>query len=300
MYFVDFVSKHRVSSNYRYFLSGDSNYLKNFVIEKLAAQSGRKPVRVSTAKELQLGRGLFDVPVLWVSDLKGDFKLLQDFTVKLSKNKMPKSYLNNGFIEVICSQMFPNQVSKFTVALLESYHMPRSYAEAITILNKYDPYSIYNTVRALSYLDTQLTHDELIDYCGKLTTPDVFNIVDFFIEGDYLEFLGSIRETGVNMSEVLWALLGTLMKLHQVYLGPRGYVSWYHTKMLNAATRLAPAGLHTIISYVKALSDSYYQSKASVVTGLLKLVYYLKGFQTDLVFLDELDRTDDLSNLSEI
>lgn len=278
---MDFVSSGLINPSYRYFLAGENDYLKSFVIDRLSKNSGRRAVRVSTVKEMQ-PEGLFGSPSLWVLGSKSNPKVFQDFTVKVSKSKMGKTYKEAGFIEVTCSHLFPNQVAQFAGVLLAEKGMPKTYAKTIARLNKNDPYSIYNTIEALSYLDHKLTNEELIHYCGNLTTPDVFKMIDNFTEGNYNEFLNNVRESSINIHEILWALQGTLMRLQQTLFDSAFMVSWYQKKMLEAATKLAPYGFSKIIPYVNSMCLSYGQSREVLLLRLQRLIFHLSGVQIAL------------------
>lgn len=281
MYFMDFVNSAELAPQCRYFLAGDNDYLKSYVIERLAKKTGREVAHVSSVKEM-VPTGLFGRDKLYVLGSKSNPKTFQDFMIKTSKSKMGKTYKEAGFLEVSCSSLFPNQVGQFASALMKERGMAPGPARTIAKLARYDPFTVFNTVQALSFLDKKLTNEELIDYCENLTTPDTYKIIDYFVEGDFITFLDYVRRSHINIHEILWSLLGAVTRLHKAHLEAAFAKTWYQNKMVNAASRIAPYGFERMIIYVNSLCAAYGESREVLIMKLQKLVFYLRGLTTQL------------------
>lgn len=281
MYFMDFVNSTTINPSCRYFLSGDNDYLKNYIVDRLAGETGRKITRISSVSEIA-PKGLFGAEKLYVLGPKSNPKNFQDFTVKISKSKMGKTYKDAGFTEVSCSNLFPNQVGQFASYLLKERGMAPGPARSIAKLAKYDPFTVYNAVQSLSYLDKKLTNEELIDYCRNLTTPDTYKIVEYFLEGDHVEFINEVRESRTNIHEILWSLYGALTKLQKSYIDAAFAKTWYQKKLLSQAERIAPCGFENVTLYVNSLCTSYGESREILIMKLQRLVLYVRGLASQL------------------
>ena len=280
MYFMDFVNGSTVAPSCRYFLGGDNDYLKSYVIDRLAAATGRQIARISSVSEM-VPVGLFGREKIYVLSSKSNPKTFQDYTVKLSKSKMGKTYRDAGFTEVSCSTLFPNQVGQFASALMKERGLAPGPARSIAKLAKYDPFTVFNAVQAISYLDKKLTNEELIDYCRNLTTPDTYKIVEYFLEGDYIEFF-SHAQSQTNIHEILWSLYGALTKLHKAWVDAAFANTWYQKKLVSQAQRIAPYGFERVIIYVNGLCTAYGESREILLLKLQKLAFFLRGLTTQL------------------
>jgi len=283
MYFMDFAKTESIDPRCRYFLSGDNEFLKNYAIDKIAKLTGRTIDRIESIKDMSpLGLFKGGVPIC-VLGSKSNPKNFRDFIIKLSKSKMGKTYKDNGFIEVTCSNLFDNQVNQFASLLLKAKKLPASYAKPIAELSKYDPYSVYNVINALSMLNKEdLNSLELIDYCRNLTTPDIYKIIDYFIEANYKEFLTQVSETRINIHEILWSLLGAIVRLQQSHINAANAVTWYQKKMAEASYKLAPFRFEKIISYVNDTCVSYGENRELLFLKIQRLIFYLRGLTPSL------------------
>lgn len=281
MYFMDFASSNLIAPSCRYFLSGDNQFLKNFAIDKMSKATGRPISRVASVSEMA-PKGLFGVDRLYVLGSKSNPKTFHDFMIKLSSAKMGKTYKDAGFIEVVCSSLFPNQVEQFASMLMKEQGIAPGQARTIAKIAKYDPFTVYNAIHALSYVEKKLTNEELINYCKNLTTPDTFKIIDYFIEGAYTDFIDFIRESRTNIHEILWSLLGAISRLHKAHKEAALANSWYLRRMTDAASKIAPYGFEKIIVYVNDMCTAYGESREVLLLKLQKLLFYLRGFINQL------------------
>jgi hypothetical protein len=277
MYFMDFVKTELISPPYRYFLSGENDFLKNYIIDIVARKTGRHITRVESAKEIVPNESLFDLKKLYILSGKSNPKSFYDYTMKLSKSKMGKTFSEAGFQEILCSNLFPNQIDKLTSIWLKKKGLPIYLAKDIARQNKFDPYSIHNTIEVLSFLDSDITIKELNAFCANISSVDMFKTIDYFIGGNYTEFMESVESSQFNIHEVLWALLRAIAKLQQAYASASGAVTWYQKKMVSAAGVLAPYGFERIIPYLNSLCISYGENREILVMRLLKLIFYLRG-----------------------
>jgi hypothetical protein len=122
-----------------------------------------------------------------------------------------------------------------------------------------------------------ITAESLPDYCKNLTAPDIYKIIDYFIEGNYEEFLAILSETKINIHEILWSLMGALARLQQAYFDSANAVTWYQKKMTEASYKIAPFGFERILSYVNDTCVSYGDSKEILFMKVQRLVFYLRG-----------------------
>lgn len=274
---MDFIKTELISPPYRYFLSGENDFLKNYVIDIISSKTGRIITRVESVKEIAANGSLFDLKKLYVLSGKSNPKSFSDYTVKLSRNKMGKTFTDAGFQEIQCSNLFPSQVDKLTTLWLKKKGLPAYPAKDIARQNKFDPYSIHNSIEILSFVDKDITQTELVAFCANLSSIDMFKTIDYFIEGNYAEFINQIQETRFNIHEILWSLLGAVTKLQQAYASAGTATTWYQKKMVSAAGVLAPYGFERIIPYINDMCIAYGENKDILVMRLFKLIFYLQG-----------------------
>jgi DNA polymerase III delta subunit len=283
MYFMDFAKSVTVEGSCRYFLAGENEFLKNYAIDKISTLTGRQVERVSSVSEIQpLGLFRGGVPICVLGG-KSNPKNFRDFMIKVSKSKMGKTYKDNGFVEVTCSNLFPSQVNQFASMLLKARGMPVSFAKTIAELSKYDPYSVYNAIHALSVLDKkEITQTDLYKFCKNLTAPDLYKVIDYFIEAKYEEFLIALSETRIDIHGVLWGLLGALSSLQRAYFDAPNAVSWYQKKMAEASYKIAPFGFEKILSYVNDTCVAYGENREVLLLKIQRLIFYLRGLSNRL------------------
>ena len=286
MFFMDFINNPIITAECRYFLSGDNGFLKEYVIEKVARAAERRITRLSSVKEMLPEAGLFDEHPLYILGSKSNPKHFQDFTIKLSSSHMGKTFEAAGFIEISCGNLFPNQVKQFAVLVAAEYGLKREWGSALASSMHGDPYSIVNSIRIVSYVKDDLrqskhlpfTVDYLTNYLGA---PETYQIVDMFIAGDYSNFLREVESLKLaNLREVLWSLLGALLRLQKAHLAPA--MTWYQKKLAAGADKIAPYGFASIISYVNTLCNSYDDSPSILFLQIQRLIFYLRGFPLTL------------------
>lgn len=277
MYFMDFLKDPNINPSCRYFLSGDNDFLKTLSIDKLSTQTGRSIIRVESVKDINIDAGLFDKPKLYVLGTKSNPKKFRDFTVKLSKSKMGKTYKQAGFTEVVCSNLFPNQAKQLGAEFASRYGLSASAGRSLAEMLKYDPYSIYNASKVLGWVAEDIDLADFPNYIEYLGLPDTYKIVDYFIEGDYLEFINHVKKSHTNIHEILWSLLGAVTRLQGFLLNAHKSSSWYQKKMVSAASKLAPAGIDGLIVEISRLAASYGESREVLLLKLQRLIFHIKN-----------------------
>jgi hypothetical protein len=260
----------------RLFLSGSNEFMKEFIVEKLAHLWGRVPERVLETKVLMAGESLFDtMPKFYVLAPKCEPKRLEDFMVKLATSRMNAKYKKTNFLEIICNDLFPNQVEQFCSRLFVNF--PIATIRKICYYNNYDIYSIYNTHKIYSYYP-----DGLQSYCGNLSSAELLKVADHFIDGNYPEFLRGVYDGEFKPGDLLWTLSGLVTKVWLSYSKGKNK-TWYEKKLYRAGARLDPAGFNIIISFLSGLASSYKYSRDQIVLNMCNLVSYLNGESISLI-----------------
>lgn len=277
MYFDKFVADPNIDKSCRYVLSGDDEFLKDFAIKQISQQAGKPTQLVTETSFKPAPKGLFDTNRIYILSSSTKCSSFCDGMIKLSNNRITKTYTNAGFIEVYCG-LFPNQIPAYIGSLLKKYKLPNSYKVEIHKFCGNDTYSIYNTIQGLSFLDKdQLSSITLEHYCNNLTILDGYKVLDYFAQGNYKEFLVSLSKGRIDFIEIINLLLNLILSAQKFYINGSQAFSLYDKKLKSVAERLAPYGLEKIIHYLGNLYGSYGDSRPVMYMKIQRLIYYLSG-----------------------
>ena len=282
MYFMDFIKAKERPSKRRYVLSGTNEFLMDIAIVILSV-AWECPVikRIKTKADLKFIKNALIFPskttyVVYESSID----ILSDYTIKITKNKMTKKYKDAGFEEVVCGDLFPNQVEELTHIFVkgklnEDVHM--DLIRFICHCNNYDVASIVNTIELLSYSGrrvTEISLGELVLFCGDITNIESNDATNLFIEGKYVEFIQVLNQSRKIAKDILWALLAIVMKAQTASMTGK---TWYEKRMAAFAGRMYHSGMHVIADYLNDLAKTHMLKTDQVFNRLCRLSLYLNG-----------------------
>jgi len=286
MYFMDIFDSLAPPTKPRIYLSGNNGFLKEFTIGIFYNIWNKRIVRVN--KEIDFSTestaSLFPMSKepMYILSNSIEPKHFKDYMIKLSDKKMPTKYKKAGFTEIICGDLFPNQVEKLCYLWLNK-RISMENVRFICYTNQYDIYSCWNTTTILSdLLDSgiSLSHDGINAICHNLSGNPVYKTLDYFIDGKYNLFMTNINNDTYKPLEMASGLLHTIQKINQNSLLPPK--TWYQNKLYSSYLRLQPYNINLIVKYCNELVEGFNISKNIFTLKISKLVSYLTGLSPTL------------------
>jgi hypothetical protein len=284
MYAYDFLIKGNLISD-KVFLSGDNECVKNLVIQKITSVWGvTGKVYATKNSELQ---GSFNQPIFGVVKVahilsgKAEPNKSMHYVIRVSSKAMTKKYKDMGFEEITCGNFFPNQVENFCKSLISELHINIApvYGKFLCVTCSYDLVSVINVVKVLSYLDqsyvASLSYADFSLLCGTLTISDETAIVNYFVEGNYSEFLSRLHDNPRIVTLVLKNLMYTLLKAQSISSSKKP--TWYQQKLLTCLGRMELCGVNRVILELQALCGDYLLQSPQIMLRLHKLIRMIKG-----------------------
>lgn len=284
MYATEFLQK-SWPNLFKVFLSGDNEFVRGLVIDKLRKDWGVKETVWATKPSDIKVYGNYTVfgpaSVVYILSGKAEPKGGLRYVIKLSSTKITKKYKDMGFHEIVCNDFFPNQVESFCQSRLSEVGVSLStmYSKFICVSCGYDLVSIANTIRILSFFDhnyiQSLSYQDFALVCGGFAETDESAIIAHFIEGEYSEFLGKLNENPRLLSGVLHGLVYALIKIRDVV--DTKNPTWYQRKQIACRKRMEHFGIDRVIMTTHGLAESFLLKFPQIMLGLNRLVKNLKG-----------------------
>lgn len=283
MHFLDLPDNSTPKGNppKRYYLYGNSSFLIDIATKTIATWWGRDLIYADKANDLTIEDTLplFGKPKAHVISTPLNPKTLTDYMIKHSKNKMGAKYKKEGFIEICCNELTPKQSEKFLSMLLE-VKLSKDIIKYVCNINNYDAYLLWNMSSLLNIVlerKPDITHEELIFYCGNLSNVESFQAVNAFIKGDFNKFMTYINTTTLIPRQLIWAMSTMISK---------GVLSahtnnWYYKNMFLDLNKLTnnPSKVST---YLYNIAVDFNASQEMIKLKLQRLIFYLKGFENNL------------------
>jgi hypothetical protein len=284
IYASDFLRKGFTNFS-KVYLSGPNSFVRGLVIDKIMKDWGiSKSITATKNSDIKVCGNLTvfgKIPVAYILTDKAEHKDGLDTVIKVSTNKISKKYKDAGYVEIVCSDFFPNQVEEFTKHYLTSLNVCLAdyYSKFICVSCNYDLVAITNVARILSAFDSSylasLSHQDFALICGNLCVAEESSVVANFIDGDYAGFLNKLQENPRLIKTVLWNLVFALMKVREV--PNRRNPTWYQKKLLACAERMEHFGLDRVIILTHDLAESYRLKYPQIMLELTRLIKALKG-----------------------
>jgi hypothetical protein len=276
MYFSDFIAKPRICKSY--YLAGSDDFLKEYLIGIIAQQHNKRTARINNTKECKNTGGnlIFGDTPIWIVGSKLDV-IPDGVAIKIGAAKITAKYKKAGYVEIMCSPLFDNQVESLVqhfVKTLGVIDIGFSQIQFLCRLNDYDIPSCYNTAKLLS-LYGRLPIEEWQYISGNLSDVEVNRAIDNFIEGKYNLVMNAVVNTRVDMSQFCWALLNVITKsLASTNLRKP---TWYQKKLQKLSARLVPMNVSLVLAYLYKICGDYTAPKSQRVFYLTYLLMYLQG-----------------------
>jgi hypothetical protein len=284
MYASDFLQKSWPNLS-KVFLSGENGFIRGMVIDKLKKDWGvRETIWATKTSDLKVYGNLTvfgPARVAYILNGKVEPKEGLQYVVKVSSKKITKKYKDLGFHEIICSDLFPNQIETFCKQyLLEAgVSLPVTYSKFICVSCGYDMVAITNTIKILSFLDPSyvqsLSYQDFALVCGSLAVTDESTIINHFVEGEYAEFLNKLYENPRLISAVLWGMVYALIRVRDT-IGTKN-PSWYQKKLVACGKRMEHFGIDRVIVFTHDLAEAFLLKFPQIMLELNRLIKILKG-----------------------
>ena len=284
MYAFDFLHKGNQIPD-KVFISGDNECVKNLVLQKVCslwAVTEKVYVTKPTDLKISFNQSVFGfTKVAYIFSGKAEPKKDMHYIVRLSKSAITKKYKDMGFLDIVCSSFFPNQVEDFCKKMLidEKVNVSPSYAKFLCVTCNYEMVSIINIIRLLSFLNQtyvgSLSYQDFTLLCGTLSISDESTIISYFMEGNYSEFLSRLQDGPTLLQPVLRGLVFSLLKARSV-LGAKN-PTWFQRKLLACVGRMELYGLDRVILELQRLADSFLLKPPQVMLRLNMIIKSIKG-----------------------
>jgi hypothetical protein len=264
MYFMDFYRAKTQSD--KYFLTGTDEFLKILAQDKISSDLEFPIQRIRDKEELkQIVRPLFGGARILLVPSNINVKVWPVYTIKLSDKRMPAALKKAGFEEVLCNGLFPNQVRSLTQIFLDKQRIQHDKQLILDLcnLNRYDVYSIYNTIQLYSF-----TPEQSLDQVGPaLISVDLYKTMDMFMDGNLTDFMVSAEASKVKIRDLVLSMITVINKMVAA-LALKGELTWYQNKLQSAAQLY---GIHRLTPLLNMLNKIYIDHETSSDIHWLKL-----------------------------
>ena len=285
MYASDFLQKGL--SSQRMYLSGENSFVKGLVIDKILKDwNSPQVIKASKNSDIKVYGNLSvfgKISVAYILSGQADYKEGLALVIKISSTKMPKKYKDLGFIEIVCGDLFPNQVESFCQNYLHSVgvNLPQIYSKFICVSCNYDLVAITNVAKILSFLDqnyvASLAYQDFAVVCGNLCVAEESAIVASFIDGNYTNFLDRLSQNPRMSSSILWGLVHALMRVKGTKAAASRNPTWYQRKLLSCAERMEHFGLDRVIMFTHNLAENSTLKFPQIMLEITRLIKMIKG-----------------------
>lgn len=264
MYFMDFY-RGKLTSD-RYYLFGSNEFLKILAQDKISKETGMLIQRISDKSELEsISTPLFGGARIKLVPPNIMSKEWPSPLIKLSNKRMPADLKKVGFVDVVCNELFPSQVRTLTQMFLSENQIQHNqqYVTDLCEANRYDPYSIYNTITLLSLLPEK--HIE--DLGPELISMDLYKIMDFFMDGRITDFLSTAEASRIKIRDLIISMITVINKMTGA-LALEGNLTWYQNRLRTAAQLYGFGRLNPLL---RLLNDMYIDHETRQEVQWLKL-----------------------------
>lgn len=275
MYFSDiFKDPNVLVQNTKFHISGSDDFLKHYVCRLIAKSHGRR-LNYVTSVETYVPDGLFCNSYFYCLSEGLLPRTYVDYTIQLSKRKLPATLKRAGFVEILCNGFFRNQLVDFVrfVARQEQVVLEKSNANYLIEKCGYDPYSLVNCIRLLRF------NNSLVE-TNALPTYQVGDIVEDFMQLRFSAFLSKIANHKKDITEILWFILLRLSKCVTLDLTKK--LNWSEQQLAKMAAAIRQRNLGVVISSFQDLVLSREQSFDFIVLKLNLLCFYIIGKEVSL------------------
>jgi len=275
MYFSDFISNPTRAKSY--FLSGKDDFLKEYLVGYISKMHNKSVIRLDKKQPPKyMGSSfLFREEPLWVVDPATTF-IPEGLAIKLG-NKITKPYTSAGYVEIVCSLTFDNQIEDFVkqLALVAGLNTSSEFIKYICYLNQYDPCSCCNTVNLIS-LHKNISFEEIPLISGSIVNPDITTTVNHFVDGKYSYVLTDIIQAKVDSRLLCFILADTIARAMDTV----GVVkpTWMQRRLLQLWSKLEPLNVGIILSTLNSIHRDILSPTAVIRSRLVYLVAYIGGW----------------------
>jgi len=272
MYFLEGISYIEKTKEPRLYLSGDNDYLKNFIINYVKDKTGKIPCNYKEIKtNLFYTNKFFPITTDKVLNPKG-------ILIKVSNKKANKKELKeNKLEEISCSNLFPSQVKTFIKICSDKYDLvlPDDIADILYTYFKDDLEKIEDYIKIIYY--SQLFDNYYIIEDINIST---FRLVECVIKGD----INSVLRGLYNFKDyfgIIWLLILKYKEVGQFLDDPSKYKTSFMSKYYADLSRGYSKKdiTHILIFLSKLLEKIKHNNLANntvFINGIIRIKHYRK------------------------
>jgi hypothetical protein len=254
MYAIDGIKYVLDNSDSRLFLSGSNNFIKYYLIDIIAKATNKIPNYVEKREQIKRNNLFGNSRYFNVFTSNANLVNLSDpILIKMSNKAASKKILKeNSLTEIVCNDLFLNQVAELTNLHCNRFQIPidKNFVYPLAYAYKDNLESLINFLNVGQFSDL---NENLIDI------PAV-KLVNYFIEGNIKDFIRGFERTK-EIYPTLWLLIKKFEELHLVLLGEKKYKSKFIANEMNRlALQFKSVNLNTVIMELYKIRENIIES----------------------------------------